>query len=137
MTNAQAMYAQNIDQLVSLLKGLGTKRSVLIQGDLGIGKSTLLKLLKKYPDYIKAVGTNICDKLLIGEKHDAGCDPDMTPLNKKRHIAVNTVFPILFESGKLSTVKGKTFYKWFQKSLEYTVWYISTSKRPKDLPAIE
>jgi len=97
----------------------------------------LLKLLKKYPDYIKPVGPNICDKLLIGEKHDAGGDPDMTPLNKKRHIAVNTVFPILFESGKLTTVQGKTFYKWFQKSLEYTVWYISTSKRPKNSPAIE
>jgi len=52
MTNAQAMYAQNIDQLVALLKGLGTKRSVLIEGDMGIGKSTLLKLLKKdLPDH--------------------------------------------------------------------------------------
>ena len=80
---------------------------------------------------------NLYPLLLIGEKHDAGGDPDMTPLNKKRHIAVNTVFPILFESGKLNTIQGKTFYKWFQKSLEYTVWYISTSKRPKELPAIE
>ena len=44
MQNAQAMYAQNIDQLVALLKGLGTKRSVLIEGDMGIGKSTLLHI---------------------------------------------------------------------------------------------
>ena len=47
MSNAQAMYAQNIGQLVTLLKGLGTKRSVLIEGDMGIGKSTLLKILKQ------------------------------------------------------------------------------------------
>jgi len=52
MQNAQAMYAQGIDQLVSLLKGLGTKRSVLIEGDMGIGKSTLLKILKRdLPDH--------------------------------------------------------------------------------------
>ena len=52
MQNAQAMYAQNIDQLVALLKGLGTKRSVLVEGDMGIGKSTLLKLLKRdLPDH--------------------------------------------------------------------------------------
>ena len=97
----------------------------------------LLKILKKYPDYIKPVGPNICDKLFMGEKHDAGEDPDLTPLNRKRHLAVNTVFPVLFESGKLDAVQAKTLYKWFQKSLEYTVWYASTTKRPSDLPMIE
>ena len=52
MQNAQAMYAQNIDQLVTLLKGLGTKCPVLIEGDMGIGKSTLLKILKRdLPDH--------------------------------------------------------------------------------------
>ena len=55
MQNAQAMYAQNINQLVTLLQGLGPKRTVLIEGDMGIGKSTLLTMLKeRLPDYTAA-----------------------------------------------------------------------------------
>lgn len=55
MQNAQAMYAQNINQLVELLIGLGPKRTVLIEGDMGIGKTALLYLVKKrLPDYFAA-----------------------------------------------------------------------------------
>ena len=41
----------------------------------------LLKLLKKYPDYIKPVGTNICDKLLIGVQIRLGTDSVKSDIN--------------------------------------------------------
>jgi hypothetical protein len=46
MTNqAQAMYALNLDQCVDLIKAVGNKRTVLMQGDMGNGKSSTLKTL--------------------------------------------------------------------------------------------
>ena len=46
MTNqAQAMYALNLDQCVDLIKAVGSKRTVLAQGDMGNGKSSMLTTL--------------------------------------------------------------------------------------------
>ena len=47
------LYASSIDEIVDLLMSVGGKRTVVIEGDMGIGKSTLLKILKKkLPDHI-------------------------------------------------------------------------------------
>lgn len=47
------MYALNLDQIVSLIAAVGHKRTVLVQGHMGTGKSTLLKMLAKmFPDHI-------------------------------------------------------------------------------------
>lgn len=53
MTNqAQAMYALNLDQCVDLIKAVGSKRTVLMQGDMGNGKSSTLKTLAaQLPDH--------------------------------------------------------------------------------------
>ena len=53
MTNqAQAMYALNLDQCVDLIKAVGSKRTVLMQGDMGNGKSSTLKTLsQQLPDH--------------------------------------------------------------------------------------
>jgi len=47
------LYASSIDEIVDLLMSVGGKRTVVIEGDMGIGKSTLLKILKKkLPDHV-------------------------------------------------------------------------------------
>jgi energy-coupling factor transporter ATP-binding protein EcfA2 len=45
MNNAAQMYALGLDQIMSAIKAGGTKRTVLIQGHMGTGKSSLLKML--------------------------------------------------------------------------------------------
>ena len=74
MQNANAMYAQSIDQLVNLLIGLGPKRTVLIEGDMGIGKSTLLRILadrlpEHFPAYFDCTTKDVGDMFIpaIGE----------------------------------------------------------------------
>ena len=48
MTNqAQAMYALSLDQCVNLIKTVGDKRTILAQGDMGNGKSSMLTTLAK------------------------------------------------------------------------------------------
>ena len=52
MNNAQAMYALNLDQIATAIKAGGRKRTVLVQGHMGTGKSTLLKMLaEELPDH--------------------------------------------------------------------------------------
>jgi energy-coupling factor transporter ATP-binding protein EcfA2 len=41
------MYALNVDQCVNLIKSVGHKRTVLVQGHMGSGKSTILKTLAR------------------------------------------------------------------------------------------
>lgn len=46
------MYALNLDQCVDLIKAVGSKRTVLMQGDMGNGKSSTLKTLsQQLPDH--------------------------------------------------------------------------------------
>ena len=40
--DAVSMYAINLDQIVALIRGVGHKRTVLVQGHMGTGKSSLL-----------------------------------------------------------------------------------------------
>tara|TARA_R100000951_G_scaffold24752_1_gene20983 strand:+ start:223 stop:1317 length:1095 start_codon:yes stop_codon:yes gene_type:complete len=55
MTNqAQAMYALNLDQCVALIHAVGSKRTVLAQGDMGNGKSSMIHMLGELlPDHRK------------------------------------------------------------------------------------
>jgi len=45
MSNAQQVYALNLDQCAALIKAVGHKRTVLMQGDMGNGKSSTLHVL--------------------------------------------------------------------------------------------
>lgn len=47
MSNAQQMYTLNVDQCVSLIKRVGHKRTVLVSGQMGSGKSSILKTLAR------------------------------------------------------------------------------------------
>lgn len=50
---AKAMYSLNHDQTVSLIKSIGHKRTVLVEGHMGTGKSSLLRMLsEQLPDHI-------------------------------------------------------------------------------------
>jgi hypothetical protein len=47
MSNAQQMYQLNLDQITALIKATGHKRTTLVQGHMGTGKSSLLGALGK------------------------------------------------------------------------------------------
>ena len=47
MSNAQAMYALNLDQITDLIKAGGHERTTLVQGHMGTGKSSLLGALTR------------------------------------------------------------------------------------------
>jgi hypothetical protein len=47
MTTAQQMYQLNLDQITDLIKAGGHKRTTLVQGHMGTGKSSLLSTLAK------------------------------------------------------------------------------------------
>ena len=41
--NTQAMYALSLDQIANAIATVGHKRTILVQGHMGNGKSSLLK----------------------------------------------------------------------------------------------
>src|SRR5210317_420531 len=52
MTTANQMYALNLDQIATAIKSGGNKRTVLVQGHMGTGKSSLLNALAaELPDH--------------------------------------------------------------------------------------
>ena len=52
MSNAQQMYALSLDQVTDSIAACGHKRTVLMQGDMGTGKSSVLKMLgERFPDH--------------------------------------------------------------------------------------
>jgi ABC-type molybdenum transport system ATPase subunit/photorepair protein PhrA len=55
MLTASSMYALNINECASLIENVGPKRTVVIRGDMGWGKTSILKILKApYP--LKSMG---------------------------------------------------------------------------------
>lgn len=54
MTNqAHAMYNVDLDQVISMIAAMGHKRTILVQGHMGTGKSSLLTALSKmFPDHL-------------------------------------------------------------------------------------
>ena len=52
MTTASQMYALNLDQIATAIRNGGNKRTVLVQGHMGTGKSSLLTTLAtELPDH--------------------------------------------------------------------------------------
>lgn len=53
MTTAQQLYALNLDQAAALIGAVGHQRTVLVQGEMGTGKTTLLKILSQlFPNHV-------------------------------------------------------------------------------------
>jgi energy-coupling factor transporter ATP-binding protein EcfA2 len=51
--NTQQMYALSLDQIANAIATVGHKRTILVQGHMGNGKSSLLKTLaEKFPDHV-------------------------------------------------------------------------------------
>ena len=88
MTNsAVSMYALNLDQIAALIKSTGHKRTVLVQGHMGTGKSTLLKMLAQMlpdhtPCYFDCTTKDLGDLMLpriaevTGESHYVSYAPN-------------------------------------------------------------
>tara|TARA_R100000995_G_scaffold44236_1_gene20745 strand:+ start:8381 stop:9475 length:1095 start_codon:yes stop_codon:yes gene_type:complete len=52
MTTAETMYALNLDQIATAIRTGGNKRTILVQGHMGTGKSSLLNMLSdELPDH--------------------------------------------------------------------------------------
>ena len=52
MSNAKTMYALSLDQCVDLISAIGHKQTVLLQGDMGNGKSAVgYQLERKMPTH--------------------------------------------------------------------------------------
>jgi energy-coupling factor transporter ATP-binding protein EcfA2 len=47
MNNVNEMYSLSIDQCVSLIKAVGSEKTILVEGQMGSGKSSILKTLAK------------------------------------------------------------------------------------------
>ena len=47
MLTASSMYALNINECASLIENVGPKRTVVVRGDMGWGKTSILKILKQ------------------------------------------------------------------------------------------
>ena len=67
--SAQQMYALSLDECVDLIAAVGTKRTVLMQGDMGNGKSSTLKTLHEKlpthtPVYFDATNKDLGDMML-------------------------------------------------------------------------
>ena len=72
------VYVSSIDEIVQLLLHVGGKRTVLIEGDMGIGKSSLLKTLKRLlPDHIACLfdctTKDLGDLFIPDLNREAGC----------------------------------------------------------------
>jgi len=53
MTTATSMYALNHEQTVNAVLAFGKKRTILIEGEMGIGKSSILNMLaERLPDHV-------------------------------------------------------------------------------------
>ena len=51
--NTQAMYALSLDQIANAIATVGHQRTILVQGHMGNGKSSLLKTLaSRFPDHV-------------------------------------------------------------------------------------
>ena len=79
--SAVDMYAQSIDQCVNAIKRTGNKRTILVQGHMGTGKSSILKMLEKElpthtPCYFdcttKDLGDITIPKLVAANENDNG-----------------------------------------------------------------
>lgn len=77
--NAHTMYALNLDQIANMIKVNGHKRTVLVQGHMGTGKSSLLKVLAKelpnhVPFYFDATTKDLGDIMIPKLKEAEGQD---------------------------------------------------------------
>ena len=72
------LYASNINEIVDLIASVGKKRTVLVEGDMGIGKSTILKLLAKrfpehHPSYFDCTTKDLGDLYIPDLDTERGC----------------------------------------------------------------
>ena len=81
MNNATQMYAINLDQCVKSIAAVGTKRTILMQGDMGGGKSsTLHTLTEMFPNHVPCYFD--CTTKDLGDLNL----PNMAVMNEKGYV---------------------------------------------------
>jgi len=105
---AQAMYALSFDQTANLINAVGSRNTVLAQGNMGIGKTSLLKLLTKMnPDHVPIYldGTTIIDSadLFMVKYSEDGDTFKTVPLEDLGlHLPDQPVILMIDELGKMN-----------------------------------
>ena len=117
MTTAQQLYALNLDQAAALIGAVGQQRTVLVQGEMGTGKTTLLKTLaKQFPKYVPcyfdATTKDVGDITIPNVMHlDVSVDSSQPEMDFVRYVpneefGVHTGKPVILmidEFGKANT----------------------------------
>lgn len=105
------------------------------QKDITKNVDMMLRLIDKWPEHIQAVGPQLTEKLLQEEKCKAASQ-SFSPLNECRTILVNRVLPVLSTTRQNLNLQPKNYYKWFQKSIEYTTSYTTTTDKRHKIPSL-
>lgn len=127
MTNvASKQFALDIEQAANLIAQVGKKLTVIVEGDIGCGKSSLLTLLaEKFPDhtplYFDGTTKDLGDMMIPhivepGEEHD-GCVRFLT--NEELGLHLNKPVILMFdEAGKMNpAVLNASLRVWLERAM--------------------
>jgi energy-coupling factor transporter ATP-binding protein EcfA2 len=99
MTTAQQMYNLTLDQIANLMKAVGHDRTVLVQGHMGTGKSSLLKMLAAEmpthrPIYFDCTTKDLGD-LMLPRIADVGADAHYVSFAPNEELGLHHNEPVI------------------------------------------
>lgn len=117
--NAASMYSLNYDQTIDAISAIGQKRSVLVEGHMGTGKSSMLKAMKeKFPShevcYFDCTTKDLGDLMVpaIGEVDGESAYVRFVP-NEELGIHLNKPVILMFdELGKANPAVKQGVRRW-------------------------
>ena len=121
--SAQAMYALNLDQCVELIAAVGSKRTVLLEGDMGGGKSSTIRTLSEmFPNHVACYFD--CTTKDLGDLNL----PNMAVMNEQGYVTFvpneelgahlgKPVILMIDELGKANTAVGNALLRVMQERM--------------------
>ena len=121
--SAQAMYALNLDQCVDLIAAVGSKRTVLLEGDMGGGKSSTIRTLSEmFPNHVACYFD--CTTKDLGDLNL----PNMAVMNEQGYVTFvpneelgahlgKPVIVMIDELGKANTAVGNALLRVMQERM--------------------
>ena len=99
MTTAQQMYALSLDECVASIVANGANRTLLVQGDMGTGKSSMLDMLEEElpdhaPCYFDCTTKDLGD-IMIPNIVDAGTDKSYVRFSTNEELGAHLDKPII------------------------------------------
>jgi len=100
MNNAQQMYALSLDECAESIKLMGHKRTVLVEGDMGTGKSSLLSMLadelpNHTPCYFDCTTKDLGDIMIPNIKFGSGEDEGFVRFVTNEELGAHLGKPII------------------------------------------